>query len=247
MGKICNKCKLFKEFDCFCKDKSKKDGYRTICRKCSGHKARIISEVKECKKCKIIKPRSEYYSKSDKKNPNAIESICISCTNKTSFRYIKVKEGFKFCYKCNTEKPTSDFFARNSRPIGITGCCKKCRRNYEREYERNRKLSDSDFRIRKLLRNRIRGILGNKKKIDHTINLLGCSISEVKVYLQQTAIQNGYKDFNIESYSGKKFHIDHIKPCSSFDLSLPENQKLCFHYTNLQILSAKDNLKKSNR
>lgn len=44
--------------------------------------------------------------------------------------------------------------------------------------------------------------------------------------------------------SSGEWHIDHIKPCASFDLTDPEEQKECFHYTNLQPLWAKDNLNK---
>lgn len=44
-----------------------------------------------------------------------------------------------------------------------------------------------------------------------------------------------------------EWHIDHIKPCISFDLTIPQQQKECFHYTNLQPLWAKDNLVKSNK
>jgi hypothetical protein len=41
-----------------------------------------------------------------------------------------------------------------------------------------------------------------------------------------------------------KWHIDHIRPCASFDLSKASEQKECFHYTNLQPLWAEDNLSK---
>ena len=43
------------------------------------------------------------------------------------------------------------------------------------------------------------------------------------------------------------WHIDHIMPCSNFDLSKPEQQKECFHYTNLQPLWYDENIRKSNK
>jgi hypothetical protein len=53
------------------------------------------------------------------------------------------------------------------------------------------------------------------------------------------------KGMNWKNYG--KWHIDHIKPCASFDLSLEHEQKLCFHFTNLQPLWAKDNIRKSDK
>ena len=48
------------------------------------------------------------------------------------------------------------------------------------------------------------------------------------------------------NWSYKGWHVDHIRPCSSFDLKLSEHQQACCHFTNLQPLWAKDNLKKSD-
>jgi len=45
----------------------------------------------------------------------------------------------------------------------------------------------------------------------------------------------------------KVWHIDHIVPCTVFDLKNLNEQKKCFHYTNLQPLWAIDNIKKGNR
>jgi hypothetical protein len=41
-----------------------------------------------------------------------------------------------------------------------------------------------------------------------------------------------------------EIHLDHIKPIASFDLSKPEEQKKCFHWSNYQCLWAFDNLSK---
>ena len=43
------------------------------------------------------------------------------------------------------------------------------------------------------------------------------------------------------------WHIDHIKPVSKYNLLDPEEQKKCFHYTNLQPLWAIENIRKSNK
>jgi len=43
-----------------------------------------------------------------------------------------------------------------------------------------------------------------------------------------------------------EWHVDHRIPCNAFDLSDPEQQRLCFWYRNLQPLWGFDNLSKSN-
>jgi hypothetical protein len=45
----------------------------------------------------------------------------------------------------------------------------------------------------------------------------------------------------------KCWKVDHIIPVSSFDLSDPEQVKVCFHYTNLQPLFVEENQAKSNK
>jgi len=73
-----------------------------------------------------------------------------------------------------------------------------------------------------------------------TIELLGCSYKELKLYIESLFTL----EMTWEKLLDGKIHLDHIVPCASFDLSKPEEQKKCFHYTNLQPLWAEDNLKK---
>lgn len=109
------------------------------------------------------------------------------------------------------------------------------------EYGRNRLKTDIDFRILHGLRSRIWDAIRRNYKSARTIELLGCSIADLKNYLNKQFSSS----MSWDNYG--KWHIDHIKPCASFDLSKPEEQHKCFHYTNLQPLWAKDNLSKGKK
>ena len=67
---------------------------------------------------------------------------------------------------------------------------------------------------------------------------LGCTREDLTTHLEGL-FQDGMTWDNYGDW-----HIDHIKPCSKFDLSTEKAQAECFHYTNLQPLWAKDNLSK---
>ena len=70
----------------------------------------------------------------------------------------------------------------------------------------------------------------------------GCSMDFLVNYLEQR-FQPGMTWDNYGLYG---WHIDHIKPCASFDLTKKSEQKKCCHYTNLQPMWAEDNIKKSD-
>ena len=50
---------------------------------------------------------------------------------------------------------------------------------------------------------------------------------------------------NFQNYG--KWHVDHIKPISSYNLENEKELFECFNYKNLQPLWAHDNLVKSNK
>ena len=70
---------------------------------------------------------------------------------------------------------------------------------------------------------------------------MGCSVSFLKGFLEAKFKE----DMTWENHG--EWHIDHIKPCLSFNLLDEEKQKKCFHYTNLQPLWADENLSKGFR
>lgn len=71
----------------------------------------------------------------------------------------------------------------------------------------------------------------------------GCSMDFLVKYLEQR-FEPGMTWDNYGLYG---WHIDHIKPCASFDLTKKSEQKKCCHYTNLQPMWAEDNIRKSDK
>ena len=77
-------------------------------------------------------------------------------------------------------------------------------------------------------------------KNDRTLDLLGAPMSVVCAHIEAQFLPG------MSWENSGQWHYDHIRPCASFDLSDPEQQKQCFHYTNLQPLWAADNIRKSD-
>ena len=118
---------------------------------------------------------------------------------------------------------------------------------HRRAYSEKRYKTDINFKLKLLLRDRIRSAIKRTvkrtvkgKKCNNTIKLLGCTIQEAREYIEKQF----KKGMTWENHSYNGWHIDHIIPCALFDLTDPEQQKKCFHYTNLQPLWAKENMSK---
>jgi hypothetical protein len=182
-----------------------------------------------------------------------------------------VGKSTKVCPKCHNDYPRNDeYFGHNRRIIdGLNIYCKECLRiisldrpidpNYKRNdkkyndkqrekgyfkvYYQHRRDTDVCFNIINNLRNRIWRCLkrDNARKHGTLWKLTGCNVDELKHWLE-SQFQEG---MSWNNHGNDGWHIDHIIPCASFDLTDPEQQKKCFHYTNLQPLWAKDNLHKS--
>lgn len=182
----------------------------------------------------------------------------------------------KFCNSCDTEKPLSDFYRRGKIHQHKCKQCEKTykainsdrqklskrkhylsniekfkqrTREYRRQNRERRKQTDKIYfsnpvnRLVHNMRIRIREVLVNKNtKAETTMGLVGCERDVLMKHIE-SKFRNGMAWSNY----GKIWSIDHIIPCAKFDFSKPEDQKQCFHYTNLQPLTCSENSSKQHR
>jgi hypothetical protein len=111
----------------------------------------------------------------------------------------------------------------------------------QRKYYNDKLKDNINYKIKSALRSRIWTVLKKQKKSNSTLKLTGCSLEELKKHLE-----NKFEDgMNWNNYG--VWHIDHIIGCANFDLSDLEQQKICFHYTNLQPMWGEKNIQKGSR
>lgn len=182
-----------------------------------------------CNKCETVKPSEEFYASwRDRK-----KTMCKKCNAERSRkRHLETYEQNKQYYR--------DYYQKN--------------REYRLEWQNNYRKTDAgrasrkkfiskpEQRARKAQAKRIKDVLNYKNldKCKTTLKYIGCNAKELKEYLESQFLEG----MNWDNYGFYGWHIDHIKPISSFNLEDEEQMKECFHYTNLQPLWAEDNLKK---
>jgi len=208
--------------------------------------------MKTCIRCHLPKSLSDYHLQSYK--PDGHRSICKSCrVPDTADYYTRNREIVKQRwseYLKNHPDYNREYYFSNPQyfeqyRVTHADHYKKWRQKNKKElasYRIQLKTRDPNFKVACSLRSRISSLIrksGVKKETKST-ELLGCSIDEFRKHLE-LQFSNGMTWDNYGTW-----HIDHIVPCSSFDLTKINEQKQCFHYTNQQPLWAMDNLRKGN-
>jgi hypothetical protein len=191
---------------------------------------------KQCIHCKQTKIEIDF-AKKRKKHSN----ICIEC-QRAYYRKRWIDKGGKEKRKNwslrNVEKDRmyKKKYRDNNKLKGL-------------EYQKTRRKEDVGYKIKGNLRHRLWNALQGLTKSKPTLVLLGCSVEELKTHLQsQFLLGMTWENYGLYKTKNKMtWHIDHIRPCSSFDLRDSEQQKQCFHFTNLQPLWAFDNISKSDK
>lgn len=114
-------------------------------------------------------------------------------------------------------------------------------KQYWKEYRKKRYANNAIARLSDILRSRLSAAMSGKVKNGSGVRDLGCSIEYFIVYIKKM-----FEDGMGWDNKGK-WHIDHIKPLSSFDLTDRAQLLQACNYTNLQPLWAKDNIAKGAR
>lgn len=109
------------------------------------------------------------------------------------------------------------------------------------EYFRKRLKHDLNFKLAYNLRTRLSHAIKRHSKRGSAVSDLGCSIEQFKNYVKSKFDNK----MTWENYG--KWHLDHIIPLSSFNLSDREQFIKACHYTNYQPLWAIDNIRKGDR
>jgi len=108
-------------------------------------------------------------------------------------------------------------------------------------YYSRRRREDPVYRLEGNLRGRVIKAVRGASKSARTMELVGCSVDDLRAHLE-AQFRPGMTWANY----GSGWHVDHVRPCASFDLSDPEEQRRCFHWSNLQPMWAGENLSKGS-
>ena len=184
-----------------------------------GHKE-PIEIVNECQECSV--------TLSGRVNKSGLCSTCYRerWERTTNWDQKQYRREYYSAHKKQIKKQVQEWRHKN--------------RDYENQYYA-KKRKDPLYKIAHNLRSRLYDFLKGRIKHKNTQTLTGCSFKELMSHLESKFT----KGMSWDNYG--KWHIDHIKPLASFDLLKPKELEKACHYSNLQPLWAKDNLKKGNK
>nr|DAP16135.1 MAG TPA: restriction endonuclease [Bacteriophage sp.] len=228
--KICSKCRKELPLDSFYKNKKTFDGYEYQCKDCKPlynskeaskrYRESHKEEIKEYNKNKYLKNKNEIRERNKNYEQSERGKEVRYLIRKR--RHVKILEYNKKYYQSINGKIVLKKIQQKRRV--------KCNK-----YIQEKRKIDKIFALKHNLRSRIHQAITKGWKSGHTLELLGCTIEELKQHLE-LQFEPG---MSWDNYG--EWHIDHIIPCSYFDLTKEENQRICFNYRNLQPLWASEN------
>ncbi len=114
---------------------------------------------------------------------------------------------------------------------------------FRQTYPEKRRPKTPTAKIAANIRSKISAIVAGRYKKSTSMTYIGCSFEELKIHLENQFSPN----MNWDNYGMYGWHIDHILPLSSFDLSVESNLYRAWHFSNLRPLWSTDNLRKGKK
>ncbi len=218
-----------------------------ICTKCGIEKTTDMFEKKrrQCKQCRCADKVASFH-----RNPERMKRELEKKReyHKNNLETIKAKK--KIYRAANDEhikEKKKEYYEKNKEYCNAKN--KEWRENNpERTKElatnrwRERYATEPEFKIKCCLRARTYDAINRGTKSATTMELLGCTIDFYRDYLEFQ-----FDDKMTWENQGSYWHIDHIIPCSAFDLTDPEEQRKCFNFNNTRPLEASENLRKGDK
>jgi len=223
-------------------------------------------ETKTCTVCEETKPATLEFFHKQKGGKYGLQAKCKVCSaekyrEKNPIVLVYEFPASKVCSCCKKEFPANaEFFHKQKGgKYGLMSWCKVCKAKYSAKYDqipkvkqrhnerkrkrdKERRKTDTQYKLKKNLRKRLRDALQGNSKSAPTLKLLGCTVEYLKNHLESQFTEG----MGWDNYGFYGWHIDHIIPIDSFDLTDPAQQRECFHFSNLQPLWAEDNLIKGS-
>jgi hypothetical protein len=187
-------------------------------------------EGKTCSRCKIWNCLSHYnYSKSHWDN---LRVDCKTCLHEIRSQNVKKIREYNVAYWQKTREEQTE---KNR-------IWKEKNKEHLSKYYKNLRIENKNFRISDNMRSRMRKALKGHNKSSSTWDYIGMDRDQ---YMDWIEFQF-YDGMTWENY-GTWWHIDHVKPCVSFDMEKDENIRQCFGWWNTCPLLAKKNLQKGGK
>lgn len=238
MEKKCSKCEIVKDYSDYHKCSRSKNGFKNLCKTCRSEEAKYYPQDKELRS----KQNAAWYI--NNKNTVDARNLQYYINNKEAvLKQRAIKAASDPSYKQNKKLIYKRWIAKNldKKKEYQAAYRVKNRRKLAKAYTLRIK-NDLVFRLKAGLRSRLIHAIKNNHKAGSAVKDLGCSISELRTYLENL-FQPGMTWSN---WSRTGWHLDHIVPLHSFDLSDREQLLKACHYTNLQPLWAEDNIRKGS-
>lgn len=179
-------------------------------------------EVFECATCRRKLSLDCFHT--DSSTRLGVNYSCKDCVNKSKREYSHTEKYKEYNRKKMSKYRQTEYF-----------------KEYRRIYSLKRIDENEQHRINLKLHNNLNKLIHRSTYNGYMIELVGCSRKEFINF-----IESQFKEGMSWDNYGKIWHVDHIVPCSYFDLTDKDEQRVCFNWRNSQPLFSKENFSKGN-